>query len=168
MEKASTTLQNLIDSTEDRNLLRGILKFTERVNKYKGQTSRLSNAFHSFGSASNTSLKITATSSLKRARKGKIYVQPEAVKRRKTKKGSKVPEAKGSSVKKNPFVGLKPQRKREHDFSKNVSDNVPVSKKAGRTMSSKTKFLSPREETKKNNYFVKNFITVCIYVYSST
>lgn len=135
----------MIDSTEDRNLWRGILKFTECVNKYKGQTSRLSNAFHSFGSASNTNLKITATSSLKRARKGIIYVQPEAVKRRTTKKGSKVSVAKGSSVKKNPFDGRKPQ----HDFSKNVSDNVPVSKNAGRTMSSKTKFLSPREETRK-------------------
>ena len=65
---------------------------------------------------------------------------------RKTKNGSKKSEIKGSSVKKNPFTGLNPTRKRGQEFAQNVVDNVAVPKKAGRTMASKTKFLSSRQE----------------------
>ena len=50
------------------------------------------------------------------------------------------------AVKKNPFDKQKPQRKRAHKFSSNILNNEPVSKKAGRTMASKTKYLSSSEK----------------------
>ena len=87
---ANQILNGIIDKTEERNLLRGMLKFCDRVKKYKGKSSRLSSSFNSFASQSNTSLKITATAVVRKARKGKIYVQPEAVKRRKVAKNRKL------------------------------------------------------------------------------
>ena len=42
------------------------------------------------------------------------------------------------NVRKNPFL-VEVSRKRVHDFATNVKDNVTVSKKAGRSMSSRTK-----------------------------
>ena len=44
------------------------------------------------------------------------------------------------SVKNNPFI-LEPGTKRPHSFAQNVRNNEAVAKKAGRTMSSKTKHL---------------------------
>lgn len=117
--------------------------------KYKQQTSRLSNAFHSFASPSNSSLKVTATASLKRARKGKIHVQPGAVKRRKLADGSKKDKSRGKSVKNNPFASKEVQVKRADNFSCNVSRNEAVSHKAGRTMGSKTKFLTKKKKEMK-------------------
>ena len=122
-----------------------MVKFCERVKKYKHQQSRISSALHTFASTSNMSLKVTASASLKRAKKGKIHVQPEAVKRRKVQDGSKKSKIKGMAVKKNPFLKGEPQKKRHHDFSLNVLKNEAVSKKAGRTMASKTKFLSQKK-----------------------
>ena len=142
-------LNDITEETNDDNLLKGIMKFCERVKKYKQQCSRLSSAFHSFASQSNTSLKITATASLKRARKGKIYVQPEAVKRRKLPDGSKKSKCKGMSAKTNPFDKKQVQVKRPHNLSANISKNQAVPHKAGRTMGSKTKFLSQRKQTSK-------------------
>ena len=48
-------------------------------------------------------------------------------------------------MKKNPFIQTDPSVKRAHSFSLNVSNNEAVSKKAGRTMTSKTKILGVRE-----------------------
>ena len=45
-------------------------------------------------------------------------------------------------TKNNPFVKSQGQRKRDHEFNKNVEENKPVPKKAGRTMSSRTKHHS--------------------------
>lgn len=148
MVEAHETLMEMIENTNDNNLLRGMAKFCERVKKYKHQKSRISSALHTFASTSNTSLRITASASLKRARKGKIYVQPEAVKRRKTDDGSRKSTIKGMSVKKNPFSKGEPQTKRPHNFAVNVSKNQAVSKKAGRTMASKTKFLAKQNRGK--------------------
>ena len=85
----------------DSNLLLGVSKLCERAQKYPNL--RRSSALHSFGVQTSTSLKVTATSALKKARRGKIYVQPEAVKRRKHTNGSRNSNVKGMRVKNNPF-----------------------------------------------------------------
>ena len=149
LRRTGNLLEDMIDKCNNPCFNRGILKFCERVNKYKAQTSKLSSAFHSFGSPVSSSRKICATASLKKARRGKIYVQPEAVKRRKSETGSKKPIIKGMRIKSNPF-DKSVTKKRLHKFSANVQSNEAVPHKAGRTMSSKTKFLSPRDESKNN------------------
>lgn len=66
----------------DRSMKEGLIKFTDRVNTLP--TPRLISALHSFGTTSgHSSLKTTATSILKRAKKRMIGVQPDAIKRRK-------------------------------------------------------------------------------------
>ena len=144
LQSTLLSLQNKIDTyVNDSNFLSGVMKFCERVQKFP--LSRLSSSLHNFGAQSSASLKITATSTLKKARKGKIYVQPEAVKRRKTKNGSKKATVKGMNVKNNPF-DKEVSKKRMHKFSLNVASNEAVSKKAGRTMVSKTKHLCKKSK----------------------
>ena len=77
---------------------------------------------------------------------------PEAVKRRNTSLGCKNAIVKGMSKRKNPFVQTTGAKsKHTHSFSVNVSNNEPVSKKAGRTMVSKTKFMTARSEVVKKS-----------------
>ena len=131
------------------NFLNGIVKFCERVEKLP--TPRLTSALHAFGGrnyeASNTAK--TAKTLFKKSRRGKIFVQPEAVKRRKEVSGSKNARIKGMTVKNNPFKNKKHTVKRSHCFAKNVAENVPVPHKAGRSMSSKTKQLKSRVKNEK-------------------
>ena len=150
IRKAMAAFEDYVDKNSDNlNFLRGVSKFCDRLQKYP--LPRLENALHNFGQQQATSLKITAKASLKRAKKGKIHVQPEAVKRRKIQNGSRKAVVKGMIVKKNPF-NVEISKKRIHNFSLNVKNNEAISKKAGRTMSSKTKHLSkctrPIEENK--------------------
>lgn len=130
-EKMATNSQNVA-------FLQGIAKFCNRAQTFP--LTRLSTSLHNFGVQSSTSLKVTATSVLKKARRGKIYVQPEAVKRRKIEDGSRKSQVKGMRVKKNPF-DKSSMKKRSHNFSENVLQNEAMSKKAGRSMASKTKHL---------------------------
>ena len=121
----------------NQNFLRSILKFANRVQCMP--TSKLTNAFHTFGAKGVTHARATATSIVRKAKRGKIYVQPEAVTRRKLNSGSRAKQSKGQVSKNNPF-SLKPSRgKRLHQFAHNVRQNQPVSKKAGRTMATKTR-----------------------------
>ena len=124
--------------------LKGFLKFCERVSKYQGQTSKLTSAFHCFAGSANThdSKKVVNSSLLKKKLGKKIKVQPEAVKRRKVESGSKTAIQKGMRKRKNPFELQQPSVKRAHSFSHNVKNNEAASKKAGRTMTSKTKLIS--------------------------
>ena len=122
------------------------MKFCERTSKFS--TSRLKSALHNFGNESSTSLKVTATSSMKKMKKGKIFVQPEAVKRRKYTDGSRRPKVKGMDVKYNPFV-VDSAKKRVHRLATNIANNETVAKKAGRTMASKTKLLAKKKCTTK-------------------
>ena len=97
-------------------------------------------ALHTFGSPrASTRISSQARSVAKHYQKTKIGVQPEAVKRREIKNGTKRALKKGR-----PSAGLSSKlpvpihlRKREHSFSNNVINNEAVPKKAGRTMSSK-------------------------------
>ena len=147
LQKTLSLLENKIETnSNDSNFLWGIAKFCERVEKFP--LSKLSSSFHSFGVQSSTSLKVTATSTLNKARKGKIYVQPEAVKRRKFKNGTKNSIVKGMKVKSNPF-DKEVSKKRLHKFSSNVVSNEAVSKKAGRSMASKTKHIGKSSPLKK-------------------
>ena len=138
------TLENVIDNrSQDANFLQGVVKFCNRVEKLKNQPSKLASSFHMFSSAQYSRAKVTGTS-MRPGNKRKISVQPEAVKRRygEQKTGSKSATVKGMIKKKNPFNQTEVQKKRPHMFSQNVRANERVSKKAGRTMSSKTKHLS--------------------------
>ena len=134
-EKLATNSQNVA-------FLQGIAKFCTRAQCFP--LTRLSTSLHNFGVQSSTSLKVTATSVLKKARRGKIYVQPEAVKRRKIEDGSRKSRVKGMRVKNNPF-DKSLTKKRSHNFSRNVLQNEAMSKKAGRSMASKTKHLGNGE-----------------------
>ena len=92
-------------------------------------TPRLASAFHTFGSQQSDSLRNTASSIVKRVKRSKIHVQPEAVKRRKVKNGSKNKICKGQKVRKNPFRMEAGQRMRLHHFAENVRRNETVAKK---------------------------------------
>ena len=143
-------LTQLVETrSNDLNLLKGISKFKDRLAKYQNQPSKLASAFHCFGVTTNYR-KVTNCTLSKKGR-GKISVQPEAVKRRKKKNGSRTAIVKGMTKKTNPFENRASNRKRSHNISQNISKNEPVSKKAGRTMSSKTKMLTkiPIAEAKK-------------------
>ena len=143
LHKTMTVFEKHLDNNSDKlNVLRGFVKFCDRAQKYP--VSRLESALHNFGVGTSASLKVNTSSILKRVRKGKIYVQPEAVKRRRVKDGSKKAKIKGMVVKNNPFVKVS-STKRLHKISANVLNNEAVSKKAGRTMTSKTKHLSKIE-----------------------
>ena len=123
----------------DPNLITGAIKFAERV---RGMSNpRLASALHCFGNEkSSYSLKITKAA-VRNAKRNKIKVQPVAVKRRKIAIGSSQKQSKRnhqefrSSIPSNTQV----QGKRLHEFAKNVFNNEPVAKKAGRSMASVTK-----------------------------
>jgi len=69
-------------------VISGVVKFCDSVKKYP--TSKLRNAFHTFGKSYCPSIKSNSSNTRKaaKARRGKIFVQPEAVKKRKTDSGS--------------------------------------------------------------------------------
>lgn len=112
----------------------------------------LASAFNCFAGTTHY-CKVT-NSALKKRGRGKISVQPEAVKRRQKSNGSRTALVKGMTKKNNPFDenNRGSNRKRPHNLSKNTANNEPAPKKAGRTMSSKKKFLSKKKnKTKKSN-----------------
>ena len=144
LRKALSLLESKIDlHGNDSNFLWGVVKFCDRVEKFPH--SRLTTSLHNFGVQSSTSLKVTSTAILNKARKGKIFVQPEAIKRRNSRNGSKNATVKGLNVKRNPF-GKEITKKRLHKFSHNVKNLEPVAKKAGSSTASKAKHF-----TKKNS-----------------
>ena len=111
IQKVAEYLRPKVDHRKnDLNFLNGIVKFCERVEKLP--TPRLTSALHAFGGrnyeASNTAK--TAKTLFKKSRRGKIFVQPEAVKRRKEVSGSKNARIKGMTVKNNPFKNKKTYR----------------------------------------------------------
>lgn len=131
-------------NSNNREFLRGVSKFCSRVSKYENQTSLLTSAFHTFGSDSYQRRKVTNTTQLKKRSGKKIKVQPEAVKRRRTANGGKNAIIKGMTKRKDPFNRTETSVKRPHSFANNIQQNEAVSKKAGRTMSSKTKFFNKK------------------------
>ena len=148
LTRVHEVLDNVIEKRQnDPSFLRGFLTFCERVHKYQNQHSKLSSAFHSFGSTNYSSKKNTGSSLLKKTNKKKIHVQPEAVKRRTHTSGSKASVAKGMRKRKNPFEKPEISKKRAHSFTQNVHDSEAVSKKPGRTMASKTRNKSSKETT---------------------
>ena len=79
--EAAELLISKLMSSDDSVYKYGLIKFADRVKKYP--RSRLTSALHIFGTSSGASnLKVTATAILKRAKRGKIGVQPAAVQRR--------------------------------------------------------------------------------------
>ena len=123
----------------DPNLISGAIKFAERVRGMSN--SRLASALHCFGS-DKTSHSLKASKAAPRnAKRNKIKVQPEAVKRRKTANGSRQKKSKGNhqEIRSSIPNNTQAQGKRLHEFAKNVFNNEPVAKKAGRSMSTVTK-----------------------------
>ncbi|XP_066933770.1 uncharacterized protein [Clytia hemisphaerica] len=123
-------LSRIIESHKNnRQLLQGVLKFQNRLKKYSQQPSKLTSAFHTFGSVSHyRSRKQTGTSMVKK-QQGKIRVQPAAVTRRVTKNGSKTAIVKGMN-KRNPFENKTVAKKRPHNLAQNIERLEPVPKKA--------------------------------------
>ena len=155
LQNAVKILEGLVESrSHDQTFLKGIVKFADRVGKYQNQPSKISSSLHSFGTTTYSRKQVTATSLLKKARLGKkIHVQPGAVSRRIEKNGSKNAIVKGMRKRVNPFQIDAVSTKRPHSFSDNVKSNVALPKKAGRTMSSRTKLKNPnkkRPETESN------------------
>ena len=125
----------------DKSLHTGIEKFSKRLENMT--TGQLTSALHEFGSQRFETIKDSSTkkSFARRGQKFKIGVQPEAVKRRVNKNGTKKSLKKGKSSKftSSCLPTKLPSRKRKHQFVTNVTSNQPVAKKAGRSMVSKTK-----------------------------
>ena len=143
VEECSAALTETLDILQgklhgdDQNFLKGVLKFTDRVKNMS--KSKLTTALHSFGARGVYNTHLTTTSVVKKRKRGKIHVQPEAVKRRKNITGSKRRQNKGQTVRNNPFEKQAGRAKRAHKFAENVRQNEPVAKKAGRNMASKTR-----------------------------
>ena len=123
----------------DPNLICGAIKFAERVRGMSN--SRLASALHCFGSDKTSHSLKTSKAAPRNAKRNKIKVQPEAVKRRKTANGSRQKQSKGNHQEiRSPIANnTQAQGKRLHEFAKNVFNNEPVAKKAGRSMSTVTK-----------------------------
>ena len=113
-----------------------MMKISSRVEKLS--KPKLSSCFHSFGSVDCHSARITTISSVKKARQGKIHVQPETVKLRKIDNASKSKQYRGQRVRNNPFELKVGQTKHKRKFAENVRRNEPIAKKAGRTMATRT------------------------------
>lgn len=145
LHAALNSLESKIDKNEsDQNFLRGVLKFANRVKKMP--KSKLTTCFHSFGAAGVCNTRQTATSIVKKAKRGKIFVQPESVKRRKVGNGSRRRESQGQSVRNNPFTLVAGKPRRSHKFADNVRRNETVAKKAGRSMATKTRVYGQKPE----------------------
>lgn len=143
VDECKTALDEVLESLKskldesDQNFLRSIVKFADRAKKMP--KSRLSSCFHNFGAVGVSQTRLTATSIIKKAKRGKIYVQPESVKRRKLNDGSRRRQAQGQNARNNPFKPVAGKAKRSHQFAENVRRNEKVAKKAGRTMATKTR-----------------------------
>jgi hypothetical protein len=143
VEECSTALDKMVGSLKkkldgsDQNLLGRVLKFADRAQNM--QKSKLATCFHSFGAAGVYNARQTATSIVKKAKRGKIPVQPTAVARRKVANGTRRRQPQGQATTNNPFKPVAGKAKRTHQLAFNVSNNEPVAKKAGRNMATKTR-----------------------------
>ena len=136
LDEVLKSLQNKLDES-DQNFLRGILKFADRAKKMP--KSKLASCFHNFGAVGVSQTRATATSIVKKAKRGKIHIQPEAVKRRKLSDGTRRRQPQGQTARNNPFRPVAGKTKRSHQFAENVRRNEKVAKKAGRSKSTKTR-----------------------------
>ena len=153
LNKAFQTITSKIDNA-DRSFLEGVVKFNSRLSKMS--INKLGSFLHAFGTTQYHNKKVNTSSSLffRRSQKNKISVQPEAVKRRKGKSGSKRALPKGKSSNLLPVKAI--STKRKHKFTTNVENNEPVAKKAGRNMMSKTKnIISIKEKEMKKTLVIK-------------
>ena len=147
-------MKERLGRNNDQQCLRGIIKFCERVESFP--ISKLASSFHSFGLPSATSATTTSKSILRKAKSRKIHVQPTSVQRRtKIEKkivstGSRNKCPKGQT-KKNHFGPKEHSKKRPHDFVNNMTENVPAPKKAGRSMQSRTKLFSRKDNSGENS-----------------
>ena len=153
LDEAFRLLSRKVDAN-NQNLLRAIVKFSKSL-KMKSD-SQIETALHLFDSSlakGNQSLHANSKLLLHKAKKGRINVQAEAVKRRKAGgHGRKaLPKGKFTTLKLNdrmlPDKGNS-SMKRQHNFTSNTKENVAVSKKAGWNMVSRTKkYLKKRHNT---------------------
>jgi hypothetical protein len=120
------------------NFVSAVLKFSERVCSMSDQ--RLASALHCFNSDSTRSAP-KVSKATRQAKQNKIKVQPEAVRRRKTKNGSRQRQSKSNFQVFRSVIPSQAQQtgKRLHSFAHNVANNEPVAKKSGRSMMSVTK-----------------------------
>jgi hypothetical protein len=103
LKEAIVSLQDKFASNAtDQNILQGVLTFADRVKKMP--KSKLTTSFHCFGAEWVYNTRLTETSIVKKRKGGTIAVQPEAVKRRKVRNGSRRKQNKGQTA--NVHIGL--------------------------------------------------------------
>ena len=124
-------------NTGDQSFLKGVIKSTQRI--MKKSISQLSTALDCFDSSS-TKQSSLVQQSISHLKKGRIHVQPGAVKRRKNPSKSRQALMKGSTS----VSMMMPERpniskKRIHALSQNIANHQQVSKKSGRSMTTLTK-----------------------------
>ena len=147
LKKASDDL-NDATNIDDKNLLLGITKFSKRVGKMS--QGQLATALHTFGCSTFKRRQGITSTTMRRIQKGKISVQPESVKRRKSKLKGKKALPKGGHSEMLP--AKETTKKRVHCFAKNVEMNEPVAKKHAKTMMSCSRtFLAKKKRNKKGN-----------------
>ena len=122
-------LKILIDHS-DKAFKLGVKKFASKV--LSMSTSSQTSALHCFRNECVTYNKVGRSSVLKRGNRGKIYVQPEAVQRRKFKNGSRSVQSTGKHRTLNDIPVSSTNAMRVHKLADNVRENVPASKKAGK------------------------------------
>eukprot|EP00112_Aurelia_sp_Birch-Aquarium-sp1_P025484 Seg8481.1 transcript_id=Seg8481.1/GoldUCD/mRNA.D3Y31 product="hypothetical protein" protein_id=Seg8481.1/GoldUCD/D3Y31 len=133
IEEAEKSISDAVTSLKekltcnDQNFLRGVVKFSQRMKSMP--VSKLTSVFDTFGTLGVNSKRVTATSIVKHSKRGKIHVQPEAVKRGKLTASERAKQAKGQNVKSKAFERIAGKPKRAHQFAENVRHNEPVSKK---------------------------------------
>ena len=97
--------------------LRGVLKFADRAHNM--QKSKLATCFYSFGAAGIYNACHTITSIVKKARKGKIPVQPATVACRKVVNGTKRRQPQGQPKTNDLFKPVAEEAKRTHQLAFN-------------------------------------------------
>ena len=140
LDQMVESLKKKLDGT-DQNFLTGVLKFADRARNM--QKSKLTTCFHSFRAAGVYNTRLTATSVVKKAKRGKIPVQPTAVARRKVVNGTRR-QPQGQTTINNPFKPVAGKGKRTHELACNVRENEPVAKQAGRSMATKTRIYEQK------------------------
>ena len=127
-----------------------IAKFRKRLGKLS--TNQIVSELHKFGSVQYLKkISLASKSVLKRAQRKMINVQPTAVQRRTKENGSKKRVKWGGSSKLSSEIPVQhASRKRTHELSRNIDNNVLSAKKHSRDMKSRCRpTIKPRQITKK-------------------
>ena len=138
-------IQRILSSVmekEDPHILTGLIKMYSRLQTMN--TTQVASALHCFGGRiiNDKALRKTASVLLGKAKKGRISVGPEAVKRRKqnpSRSRKALPKGRLQDLSLKLPNKTNYTKRRKHSIELNIKNNTQVAKKAGRSMGTKSK-----------------------------